>query len=102
MYWTGDTFLTDEIKKSIAKLSSIDILVPHVGNVGVHGSLGQLSMKAIDVLEYSLYTKAKNILPIHHSTYDLYLEPITKFEKISEKQDYILNVIKEGETIVYK
>ncbi|NQY25522.1 MAG: MBL fold metallo-hydrolase [Campylobacteraceae bacterium] len=102
LYWTGDTFLTDEIKKSIAKLSSIDILVPHVGNVGVHGSLGQLSMKAIDVLEYSLYTKAKNILPIHHSTYDLYLEPITKFEKISEKQDYILNVIKEGETIVYK
>ncbi len=102
LYWTGDSFLTYETKESIAKLSSIDILVPHLGNVGVHGALGQLSMNAKDVLEYSLYTKAKNILPIHHSTYDLYLEPISKFEKISEKQDYILNVIKEGETIVYQ
>jgi len=102
LYWTGDSFLTKEIIHSMNTLGDLDILVPHLGNVGVNGALGQLSMNAKDVLEYSLFSKAKHVLPIHHSTYDLYLEPISAFEKISVNKNYKLDILKEGESIVYK
>ena len=102
LYWTGDTFLTKESMQSMNTLGDLDILVPHLGNVGVNGALGQLSMNAKDVLAYALFSKAKNVLPIHHSTYDLYLEPISAFEKISENKSYNLDILKEGESIVYK
>ncbi len=102
LYWTGDAFLTKESMQSMNSLGDLDILVPHLGNVGVNGALGQLSMNAKDVLEYSLFSKAKNVLPIHHSTYDLYLEPISEFQILSKHKSYNLDILKEGESIVYK
>ena len=45
--------------------------------------------------------KAKKIIPIHHSTFDLYLEPISEFLVLAEQHGISVDAISEGATLTY-
>lgn len=102
LYWMGDTFLTQELKHWLADYSQPDILVPHLGRVGTTGPLGQISMGASDVVESIHYLKPAYTLPIHHSTYELYLEPISELVKQTEQKKLPIDVIAVGSWITYR
>lgn len=103
MYWTGDSFPTADVIGAIAKLGSPDVLIPHLGSVGSTGPLGQISMGAGDVVKLTRILKPKKILPIHHSTYSLYLEPISRLvEGFNGSKLYGLDLISEGSIVRYE
>ena len=101
MYWTGDTFPVDGVVDEVQALGSIDVLVPHVGGVGATGALGKISMDAADVVEMVDRLRPKRVLPIHHSTFGLFLEPIWKLVQAMERHEVDLDVISEGSTVQY-
>ncbi|WP_020592079.1 MBL fold metallo-hydrolase [Kiloniella laminariae] len=100
LYWTGDSFATETVKTALNTLGSPDILVPHLGAVGTTGSLGQISMGAENLREMIDLLKPGKILPIHHSSYELYLEPIWKVaEACNDLQG--LDLVSEGTWVKY-
>lgn len=101
IYWTGDTFPTANVIEAVRTLGKPDLLVPHLGGVGTTGSLGQISMGADHVVTFADEIRPKKVLPIHHSTYELYLEPIWKLLKESEGKPYGLDLLSEGTTALY-
>ncbi|SFL05613.1 L-ascorbate metabolism protein UlaG, beta-lactamase superfamily [Pseudovibrio ascidiaceicola] len=101
MYWTGDTFPVDGVVDEVQALGSIDVLVPHVGGVGATGALGKISMDAADVVKMVDRLRPKRILPIHHSTFGLFLEPIWKLVQAMERHEVDLDVISEGGIVQY-
>ena len=76
LYWTGDSFATTRLLESLNAYPTPDIMLPHMGRVGTSGPLGQISMGAEEVLDLMAVIKPNLTIPIHHSTYQLYLEPI--------------------------
>jgi len=102
IYWTGDTFPTSDVVAAVKKLGKPDILIPNMGGVGTTGPLGKISMNAKDVMKLSSEVLPKKILPIHHSTYPLYLEPISNFVAEMQSQKIPLDLISEGSTLIYK
>lgn len=101
VYWTGDTFPTDTVLEAIKPLGSPDILIPHMGGVGSTGSLGQISMGAEHLKKFVAHTQPKKILPIHHSTYTLYLEPASVLSKSLEGMTHGLDLVSEGTQVSY-
>ncbi len=101
VYWTGDTFPTKRVLEAVQKLGKPDILVPHVGSVGVHGTLGQISMNADDVIELVNSVSPERVLPIHHSTFDLYIEAIAQLAFKFEDQTTALDLVDPGARILY-
>lgn len=102
LYWTGDTFPVEDVITAVQALGTIDILVPHVGGVGTTGALGKISMAATDVVAMVDRLKPKSVLPIHHSTFGLFLEPIWKLAQAMDRHEASLDVIAEGSRIQYK
>lgn len=101
MYWTGDTMPTDEVIYAVRSFGRPDLMVPHVGGVGVTGPFGQISMGANDVVALAAAVCPAYVLPIHHSTYAFYREPIEKLSEASEGQQYRLDVVRAGGTVRY-
>ncbi|WP_422378172.1 MBL fold metallo-hydrolase [Roseibium sp.] len=101
VYWTGDTFPTDTVLEAIKPLGSPDILIPHMGGVGSTGSLGQISMGAEHLKKFLAFTQPQKILPIHHSTYALYLEPASVLSKALEGVTQGLDLVSEGTRVSY-
>lgn len=101
IYWTGDTMPVKKLMHQLENFEAPDIFIPHLGRVGTSGPLGQISMGAIDVDKMVKVLAPKRILPIHHSSYDLYLEPIDELIDISRKEAYTLDLLKEGITKMY-
>ncbi|MCZ4282956.1 MBL fold metallo-hydrolase [Kiloniella laminariae] len=100
LYWTGDSFATETVKTALNPLGSPDILVPHLGAVGTTGPLGQISMGAENLRKMIDLLKPGKILPIHHSSYELYLEPIWKVaEACNDLQG--LDLVSEGTWVKY-
>ena len=87
--------------QQVIKLGQPDVLIPHLGRVGTTGPLGKISMGASDVIDMSSILLPKKVLPIHHSTYSLYLEPISQLVIDSQGKSYGLDLISEGSTVVY-
>ena len=102
IYWTGDTLPTNHVIQAVKILGNPDILIPHMGRVGTTGPLGQISMGADDVIKLAAQLSPKKVLPIHHSTYSLYLEPIDKLVNQSKGETFELDVISEGSSLIYK
>ena len=100
MYWTGDTLPTSDVVEAIRSLGEPDLMVPNVGGVGTTGPLGQISMGADDVVALAAEIRPRWVLPIHHSTYAFYREPISELVAKSRGKPYRL-VIAEGTTTVY-
>ncbi|WP_310621237.1 MBL fold metallo-hydrolase [Flexibacterium corallicola] len=101
LYWTGDTFPTPQVLEQVKSLGEIDILIPHAGNVGAAGTLGQISMGAVEVTQMAEELKPQHILPIHHSTYALYREPAWKLAEALASSSANLDLVSEGVTLSY-
>jgi N-acyl-phosphatidylethanolamine-hydrolysing phospholipase D len=101
IYWTGDTLPTDDVIDAVQALGTPDLLAPHVGGVGGSGPFGQISMRAVDVLDLGAAVRPKYVLPIHHSTYSFYREPISELARQSGGKPFRLDLIAAGSTIVY-
>lgn len=101
VYWTGDTMPTDEVVAAVRSRGAPDLMVAHVGGVGGTGPFGRISMGAEDVIELAGAIQPRYVLPIHHSTYDFYREPIGDLAVRTEGRPYRLDVITAGSTITY-
>lgn len=101
IYWTGDTMPTSDVIDSIRSLGEPDLMVPHAGGVGTAGPLGRISMGAADVVALATEVRPRRILPIHHSTYAFYREPISELASSNERRPYQLDLAAEGATVVY-
>lgn len=101
MYWSGDSLPTPRVLKELKQYGDIDVLIPNMGRVGTTGPLGKISMGAEDVVFLAQVLNVEHVLPIHHSSYELYLEPISEFLKLSENKGWVLKLISEGEAAQY-
>jgi L-ascorbate metabolism protein UlaG (beta-lactamase superfamily) len=77
-------------------------LLPHVGGVGISGPFGQISMRAADVLALAAAVRPKYVLPIHHSTYAFYREPISQLLRDAVQKPFRLDLVAAGSTVVYR
>lgn len=102
LYWTGDSFVTSDLQQALSSEKPIDLFVPHLGRVGTTGPLGKISMGAKDTVAAIKLLQPSRTLPIHHSTYPLYLEPISELLKISLEEHLIVDVVSPGVWLVYK
>ena len=101
VYWTGDSFPTIDVINAVKRLGRPDVMIPHLGGVGTTGALGQVSMGARQVLAFASAVSPRKVLPIHHSTYSLYLEPISVLAGESIGKPFGLDLISEGTTVQY-
>lgn len=101
IYWTGDTFGTADVIKEVKRHGKPYVMVPHLGRVGTTGPLGQISMGVKEVADFALAVSPRKVLPIHHSTYALYLEPIDELSTLSQGKPYGLDLISVGTTVTY-
>lgn len=101
LYWTGDTFPTDDVIDSIKSFGKPDVMVAHAGGVGADGPLGPISMGAADVVALADAIEPAWLLPIHHSTYAFYREPISKLVEKSRGKPYRL-ILAEGTTSLFE
>jgi len=102
VYWSGDSMATERVINFVKTLGQVDIFIPNMGRVGTTGPLGQISLGAKEATLMAATLGAKKIFPIHHSTFDLYLEPISELEKQAKQAQLSLDVMSEGETLIYK
>ncbi|NQV21045.1 MAG: hypothetical protein HQ511_06480 [Rhodospirillales bacterium] len=58
-------------------------------------------MTADNVVALADEISPRKLLPIHHSTYALYLEPISELAAKSKGESYGLDLISEGTTVIY-
>lgn len=101
VYWTGDTLPTKDLMMQVRQLGTLDILIPHMGKVGTTGPLGKISMGVADTKIMAARLKPNYLLPIHHSTFSHYLEPVNRTSFQIKDTSYELNIISEGEVIKY-
>ncbi len=101
LYWTGDSLATPGVMNTVKALGEIDLLVPNMGRVGTTGPLGKISMGASDVITLANTLKVKKVFPIHHSSYELYLEPISELSRLARNQTWGLDILSEGSTLSY-
>jgi len=101
LYWTGDTMPTPDVVLAVRALGRPDILVPHVGGVGPGGPFGPISMAAGDVVELADALRPRYLLPIHHSTYAFYRQPIDALAAAARGKPYRLDLVAAGATVAY-
>lgn len=86
VFWTGDAVLSDETRGFSAQHGPIDLLLPHMGGVGGDGKLGLRTMNAEEAIELVRRVAPKRVMPIHHTTFAHYREPIEALEQLAEEQ----------------
>lgn len=100
IYWTGDTFGTPPVVEATQAMGRPDLMIAHVGGVGTTGALGKISMDADDLLPFVAAIQPQQILPVHHTTYDLFLEPIAKLVAHNNDGGMPLDVLASGSTLL--
>ena len=100
IYWTGDTVWFDEIAGN-TKYGKIDLLVPDMGSVGSDGKIGRRGLNATDCLKIVEALNPAMITPVHHSTFSMYVEPISVLQDTLDKTPYKnrLHIIKTGDIL---
>jgi L-ascorbate metabolism protein UlaG (beta-lactamase superfamily) len=99
VYWTGDSVLYDAITKAVAT-EGIDLLVAHLGAVGADGPIGRRSMDASEAIQLFKALQAKLLVPIHHSTFGHYREPIERLHLLALEQGLSgIRILKPGERL---
>lgn len=101
LYWSGDSLPTARVINALENHPVIDIALLNMGAVGTPGPLGLISMDSRQAIAMSKTIQAKKVVPIHHSTFDLYLEPIGHFVQLAERHNIAMDVISEGSTLLY-
>ncbi|WP_437573379.1 MBL fold metallo-hydrolase [Sorangium sp. So ce887] len=79
IYWTGDSVFTDPMRAVAARFAPIDLWLPHLGAVGVDGARGLRTMDAEEAVAAAALLRARHVIPIHHTTFGHYREPVTAF-----------------------
>jgi N-acyl-phosphatidylethanolamine-hydrolysing phospholipase D len=104
IYWTGDTVWFDELAQIKQHFPQIDLLVPHLGAVGVDGPWGLMTLDSAEATRMVELFQPKAIIPIHHHTFSHYVEPIMKFEERFRTNGSAtrLIVLKEGQLIQFE
>lgn len=103
MYWTGDSVLCDEMNGLAGRFGAIDLLLPNMGAVGLDGALGRRTLDAEELLTLEREVNARKIIPIHHTTFSHYREPIEALiQRASAAQiSGQLDVIREGDSVAF-
>jgi L-ascorbate metabolism protein UlaG (beta-lactamase superfamily) len=81
VYWTGDAVLSDDSRDFAAHYGRIDLLLPHMGGVGGDGDRGLRTMDADEAIELVRRIDPHLVIPIHHTTFGHYREPIEALEQ---------------------
>lgn len=100
LYWTGDTFPTPRVIAAVQAKGRPDLLIGHVGGVGAGGMFGKISMGGAELRVLADQVKPATVLPIHHSTYALYQEPVWKVAEQFSGSPYRFNLLSEGSVLV--
>ncbi|WP_438003262.1 MBL fold metallo-hydrolase [Sorangium sp. So ce321] len=79
VYWTGDAVFTEPMRAVAARFAPIDLWLPHLGAVGVDGARGLRTMDAEEAVAAAALLRARHVIPIHHTTFGHYREPVTAF-----------------------
>ncbi|WP_437675912.1 MBL fold metallo-hydrolase [Sorangium sp. So ce131] len=79
IYWTGDSVFTDRMRAVAARFAPIDLWLPHLGAVGVDGARGLRTMNADEAVAAAALLRARHVIPIHHTTFGHYREPVAAF-----------------------
>ncbi|QSQ27486.1 MBL fold metallo-hydrolase [Pyxidicoccus parkwayensis] len=85
VYWTGDAMLSEELRQLPAQLGAVDLFLPHLGGVGGDGPLGLRTMDADEALQLMSLLRPRRTIPIHHTTFSHYREPVRALEQQAEK-----------------
>lgn len=83
IYWTGDTVWFDEIA-SYSKYGKLDLFIPNMGAVGN----GKRGLDASQALKIITALDPKKIIPVHHTTFSHYAEPISALHSELSKTKY--------------
>lgn len=85
-YWTGDAVVSDETQHFVDHYGQVDLLLPHMGGVGGDSNRGLRTMNAEEALELTRRVNPKRVMPIHHTTFAHYREPIEALEQLAQEQ----------------
>lgn len=98
VYWTGDTVWFDGMS-DLASYGKIDLLVPDMGAVGSDGKIGRRGLNAQDCLHIARVVHPAAIIPIHHSTFSMYVEPIAVLKETMDSTEFKsrLHILGTGE-----
>ncbi|HEY5962177.1 MAG TPA: MBL fold metallo-hydrolase [Polyangiaceae bacterium] len=101
VYWTGDAVLTDDTRDFVARHGTIDLLLPHLGGVGGDGDLGLRTMNAEETMELARRVAPRWVVPIHHTTFAHYREPIAALEERAREAGELqrFRFLREGESV---
>ncbi|KAA2240053.1 hypothetical protein F0L74_28180 [Chitinophaga agrisoli] len=99
IYWTGDTVWFNEMD-GYTRYGKIDLLIPDMAAVGSDGNIGRRGMNWVDCLHMANVVNPGKIIPVHHSTFSMYVEPISvmKLTFADTRFGKSLRVLKTGET----
>jgi L-ascorbate metabolism protein UlaG (beta-lactamase superfamily) len=88
IYWTGDSVTFDGQAQALAPFRPIDLLLPHMGAVGSDGP----ALKTMDADELDALVAAvdpRRVIPIHHTTFSHYREPIAAVEQHARRAGWL-------------
>jgi L-ascorbate metabolism protein UlaG (beta-lactamase superfamily) len=100
IYVTGDAVITDDSRDFTARYGALDLLLPHLGGVGGDGGHGLRTMDAEEAVELVRRVAPRWIIPIHHTTFGHYREPIEALEQRAGEAGLgpRFRFLREGET----
>lgn len=76
LYVSGDAVLAPEMATATKAYGAVDLFVPHLGGVAIDKPGAQRTMNAAEALTAFGQMDARMMLPIHHTTFGHYREPI--------------------------
>ncbi len=97
-YLTGDTLMSDAIRQVQKRHGYVDWLFPYLGGEGT--SDAPVSADSKEAMQFVYRMRPNRVLPLHHSTFDHYTEPIDEFREKIELTIYEkkLILLAEGES----
>lgn len=98
VYWTGDSVIFDRQSELVAGHGPVDLLLPHLGAVGVDGPRGLRTMDADEAVTLIGRVRPRQVIPIHHTTFGHYREPVSALEQrfAAARLPGVLTVVPEG------
>jgi N-acyl-phosphatidylethanolamine-hydrolysing phospholipase D len=101
IYWTGDTVWFDEMDEIKKAVGDLDLLIPHLGAVGMDGPWGLMTLNSNEAVKLVELMEPQAIIPIHHHTFSHYVEPANIFQEGLENSEYQerLILLDEGKII---
>lgn len=99
IYWTGDTVWFDALERVRELSGAPDLLLPHLGGVGAGGPWGRMTLDAAEAVRLVKLFTPGAVIPIHHTTFSHYVEPVSAFASALGRTPYATSLVmlNEGE-----